>query len=76
LEEFRTFVGGCAKEGYRIGFLAGAIYADGFAKETGSIVRGFKRGSNDAFLEPEIRCIWVEAGCEVAENLATQVSPA
>ena len=31
-------------------FLAGVMFADGFAKGTGSIVRGFKRGSNDAWV--------------------------
>src|SRR5579859_3828873 len=39
-------------------FLAGVIYAGGCAKETGSMISGFKRASNDAFLELEIGCIW------------------
>jgi len=43
-------------------FLAGVIYAGGFAKETESMISGFKRASNDAFLEPEIGCIWVVEG--------------
>ena len=71
-EEFRKFFGGCGSvdrvwdgeplESHLERFLAGVIYADGFAKETGSIVSGFKRASNDAFLEPEIGCIWVVEG--------------
>ena len=44
-------------ESTRRRFFAGVIHAGGFAKETESMMSGFKCASNDAFLEPEIGCI-------------------